>query len=162
MELHYGDVYYINPAEDERRTMYTSKTALLPGRPGVIVSSPTGMNRYQVMVVLCTTKAKPDNPCNFTLSLKGRTSTVLCNEIQTVDVSQIGDFIASLSDTQLNQLNTCLHNSLGCSKSTDSRILAQIRKLVSVPEVQVQKPRIYRKDRYYDNAEDEDYRDRNF
>ena len=123
MQYQFGDVYFVQPAGPDRG-LYTGTTALRPGRPGIIVSSPTGMNRYQVMVVFCTTKIKPETDCIFTTVIRSKTCAVLCNEIQTVDVSQLGDFIMHLSPDVTMRLSQCLFNSIG--DGTEGNARAQI------------------------------------
>lgn len=123
MQYQFGDVYFVQPASPERG-MYTSTTALRPGRPGIIVSSPTGINRYQLMVVFCTTKIKPETDCIFTTVIRGKTCAVLCNEIQTIDISQLGDYIMHLSPDVTMKLSQCLFNSIG--DGTEGNARAQI------------------------------------
>lgn len=131
MQYQFGDVYYIHPA-DPSRGIYAGNGTLRAGRPGVIVSSSVGMNGYQIMVVFCTTKYKPESDCIFTTTIRGKTSAVLCNEIQTIDISQIGDFITQLSPSDSAKLARCLYNSIGDGTGNAARAqIAEIRRILN-------------------------------
>ncbi len=88
---HYGDVYYIERFETCGSEQYSD-------RPAVIVSNELN-NRYSstVEIVYLTTQPKEDLPTHATIYSTGRLSTVLCEQITTVDVSRIKNYLCTVT-----------------------------------------------------------------
>lgn len=84
------------------------------GRPAIIVSNDRN-NTYSdtVEVVYLTTQPKNDLPTHVTIRSTQKVSTALCEQIHTVDVSRISDYIATCTDQELNAIDTALLISLG-------------------------------------------------
>jgi mRNA interferase MazF len=68
-----------------------------------------------VMVVYLTTKPKTNSPEHFTIECNGRTSTAICEQITTVDKSQIGEYIGKLSSSDMLKLNQSLMHTFDIS-----------------------------------------------
>ena len=85
MRIERGDIFYIglNP--------YTTGCEQWSGRPGIIVSNDqNNLHSQTVEVVYCTTRHKPNLPTHTTILSTPYESTVLCEQVTTVDISRIG------------------------------------------------------------------------
>ena len=83
-----GDIFYVHKfgiqVGSEEHT----------GRPGVVVSCDEG-NRYSetVQVAFCTTQPKSNLPTHVEILSTGRASTVMCEQINTVSLERLGNYI---------------------------------------------------------------------
>lgn len=105
-----GQIYYI---ESNRQNMPTDSEQYA-GRPAIIVSNDKN-NKYSevVEVVYLTTQPKNDLPTHVRISSSNRVSTALCEQVTTVSVSRIGDYVATCTDAEMMNIDTALAISLG-------------------------------------------------
>lgn len=103
-----GDIYYVNKAG------VTTGSEQTPGRPAIIVSNDM-CNTYSntIEVVYLTTQPKSDLPTHVTIRSTSRQSTALCEQVNTVDVSRIGGFVAVCSHKEMQSIDAALMISLG-------------------------------------------------
>ena len=103
-----GDIYYVNKAG------VTTGSEQTPGRPAIIVSNDM-CNTYSstIEVVYLTTQQKSDLPTHVTIRSTSRKSTALCEQIYSVDVSRIGEFVSVCTDKEMELVDTALMISLG-------------------------------------------------
>lgn len=107
MEYKRGDIFYIY-----KQPAYGSEQEA--GRPGVIVSNNTNNHFSNVLeVVYLTTRHKPELPTHAEVTANGVTSTVLCEQVNSVSVNRIGDYITSLTDAEMKPIDDALMASLG-------------------------------------------------
>lgn len=106
MEYKRGDIFYIH-----KQPTYGSEQEA--GRPGIIVSNNSN-NRFSSVleVVYLTTRHKPELPTHAEITANGTTSTVLCEQISSVSVNRIGDYITSLTDSEMKPVDDALKASL--------------------------------------------------
>ena len=106
-DYHYGDVFYIEKFETCGSEQYTN-------RPAVIVSNEIN-NRYSstVEVVYMTTQEKEKMPTHVPIKSTGRDSTLLCEQISTIDVSRIRNYLCTLTPGEIAQMERALFASLG-------------------------------------------------
>lgn len=104
-----GEIYYISKSALDDRDSYV----ITPGRPAIIVSA-GNINSIQntVCIVYMTSKPKQESPAHFVMRCKGVTSTVLCEEIVTIDKSRVGKYIDSLTEFEMAKLDDCLRHVL--------------------------------------------------
>ena len=104
-----GEIYYISKSALDDRDSYV----ISPGRPAIIVSA-GNINSIQntVCIVYTTSKPKQESPAHFVMRCKGVTSTVLCEEIITIDKSRVGKYIDTLTDFEMAKLDECLRHVL--------------------------------------------------
>lgn len=102
-----GEIYYI-----KRGPSVGSEQQA--GRPAIIVSNDQG-NTYSgtAEIVYLTTAPKTDLPTHVTIRSTLKQSTALCEQIQTVDGSRIGDYIATCTDQEMSLIDAALMISLG-------------------------------------------------
>ena len=106
MKICKGDIFFVNLKK-------TEGSVQSGGRFCIVVSNNTG-NIYSptVMVVPCTTKKKHNLPTHFDIMLD-KNSTVLCENILTIDKTQIERYYGRLSAEELTELNRRLIIALG-------------------------------------------------
>ena len=104
--IYKGDIYFCNLSK-------TQGSVQSGERFWIVVSNNTG-NIYSptVMVVPCTTKKKHNLPTHFDIMLD-KNSTVLCENILTIDKTQMERYYGRLSAEELTELNRRLIIALG-------------------------------------------------
>lgn len=105
-----GEAYYIT-----REPICGSEQQA--GRPAIIVSNDAN-NMYSdtYEVVYLTTQEKTDLPTHTTIRSCQKESTALCEQISTVSVNRIGDYMCKLSPEEMDAVDTCLAISIGLTK----------------------------------------------
>ena len=112
--IHRGDVFYIT-----KTPTYGAETEA--GRPAVVVSNDANNCNSNVMeVVYLTTKYKTPQPTHVTITTTGVTSTVLCEQITSVDISRFSDYIGRCSDEDMADIDNALRHSLALNDSGTS------------------------------------------
>ena len=109
MEIRRGDVYYVASTRDYQE--YGSEQR--SGRPAIIVSNDKN-NEFSpvVEVVYLTTRPKNRLPTHIDIRATGKPSIAICEQITSVSVERLGDYIGTLSDLELEMLNAALEISL--------------------------------------------------
>ena len=102
-----GEIYYIS------RGGYNTGSEQQADRPGVIVSNDKNNKNSQTLeVVYLTTQPKNELPTHCTIR-SGRVSTVLCEQIHTVDVKRIGKYIGVCTAQEMQNIDIGLMISIG-------------------------------------------------
>ena len=111
-----GDIYYIESNHQETGSEQRA------GRPAVIVSNDQA-NQYSnvIEVVYLTTQPKDDLPTHFDTRSSSKPSTVLCEQISSVYIDRVGNYIGHLSDREMQQLDISLSISIGIDWMLDSQ-----------------------------------------
>lgn len=107
-----GQIYYIHPW---RVTGSEQKG----GRPAIIVSN-DACNEFSrvVEVVFLTTKEKVSLPTHVVIRSARHVSTALCEQIDSVDKTRIGNYINCVSEREMKQLDKAMRVSLQLSPET--------------------------------------------
>lgn len=114
MEIHRGDVFYVNRSE-------TVGSEQRSGRPAIIVSNPACNEHSPVVeVVYLTCQYKKPMPTHVRIESIGRRSTALCEQISSVDVSRLGDYKGHLTDEEMAKVDQALVCSLDIKVSAQS------------------------------------------
>ena len=101
-----GEIYYIYPRE-------TVGCEQMGGRPGIIVSNDIGNNHSKIVeVVFLTTKEKKPLPTHVEINSGKCRSIALCEQIETVSKERIGDYINSVTQNELKELDRAMLISL--------------------------------------------------
>lgn len=128
MELYRGDVYYV-----ERYPSVGCEQQA--GRPAVIVSNDMN-NKHSstVEVVYLTTKPKTDLPTHVAITATGISSTALCEQVHTIDMTRLGSFCGSCSEDELDRISEALMVSLDLDmgESSDSSNAETEEKMTSL------------------------------
>ena len=119
-EVFKGEIYYIYP----RETVGCEQTG---GRPGIIVSNDVGNEHSKIVeIVYLTTKEKKPLPTHVEINSANRRSTALCEQIETVSKERIGDYINSVTQNELNEIERALLISLdiNCNVKSSKKLEA--------------------------------------
>ena len=88
-------------------------------RPVVIIQNDIGnMHSPTTIVALVTSKKKHNLPTHIKLHCRRLTinSTALLEQIRTVSVKRLGDYVCTLGSRDMKQINQAIRISLGCGK----------------------------------------------
>jgi mRNA interferase MazF len=109
-----GEIYYIKSSYSE------SGFEIKGSRPGVIVSNDKNNERSGCLeVVFMTTQPKKNLPTHVLVREDtARPSTVLCEQITTVDVGRFADYMGTLTDEEMREVDKALAISLGLDHET--------------------------------------------
>ena len=116
-----GDVFYIS------RYGVQQGSEQMTGRPGVVVSNNLN-NKYcdVVEVAYCTTQEKNNLPVHVKINTTQEESTVLCEQITTVSVEKLGDYIGHCSEDEMQRIDKAIAISLGlCSDDEETESTEQ-------------------------------------
>lgn len=103
-----GEIYYIERYQNEE-----SGSEQHAGRPAIIVSNDKN-NEFSetVEVVYLTTRPKKDLPTHVKVRSATRESVALCEQITTVSVTRVGEYVGTCTDSEMRMLETALAISL--------------------------------------------------
>lgn len=97
-----GEIYYITIPQQ-------TGTEIAKDRPGVIVSSDRDNSAYgHVMVAYLSSRCRYDRLEHVTIRATGRNSTVLCEQIYTVDKSRIREFQGVCSKQEMDRIDAAI------------------------------------------------------
>ena len=116
MKVKRGDIFWIekNP---HRPTLGCVQN---PGRPGIIVSNDANNDwAYTFEVVYRTGKPKKELPTHCTITSAAKTSTALCEQIQTVSDEQLREYVGHCTKEEMEQIDRCIAISLGLPDPDD-------------------------------------------
>lgn len=108
-----GEIYYIERYQNEE-----SGSEQHAGRPAIIVSNDKN-NEFSetVEVVYLTTRPKNDLPTHVKIRSATRESVALCEQITTVSVTRVGEYVGTCTDSEMRMLETALAISLSLDLS---------------------------------------------
>ena len=122
-----GEIYYI-----ERASQFGSEQ--IAGRPAVIVSNDRcNLNSEVVEIVYLTTQPKTDLATHVIIRSTGVPSTVLCEQITSVSVNRIGNYVGVCTEVEMELIDQALAISLDIDKAP-KRVNTIVRKATSSPE----------------------------
>jgi mRNA interferase MazF len=140
-----GDIHYIQDTKDSTGSEQRA------GRPAVIVSNNAGnVHSPVVEVVFLTTKPKADLPTHVTIRGTVKVSTALCEQITSVSIERVGDYIGTVSDSEMDKINNALLVSLDLPIHTvaytpDDALLEKVKLLEAEYEGCVKERDYYKK-----------------
>lgn len=103
-----GNIYFIQSNYTEQGVEQKAN------RPAVIVSNEKcNEHADHVEVVYMTTQPKGDLPTHVLIRSSLKPSTLLCEQVTTVSKERVGTWIGTLTDQEMQQLDTALASSLG-------------------------------------------------
>ena len=83
-------------------------------RPAIVVSSNEDIKALgAVMVVYLTSAPREDNPAHCAISTAEKPSTALCEQVTTIDKSQIGNYIGTATEEEMLEIQECISAALG-------------------------------------------------
>lgn len=116
MKYKRGDVYYINAADKQQSVGHEIRS----GRPAIIVSNNKNNAFSQTLeVVYLTTQSKPKLPTHCQIYATHRISTALCEQVTTVSVERVGDYLGSCNGFEMQKVDRCIRVSLSLDNDED-------------------------------------------
>lgn len=107
-EYYRGEIFYI------RNDSEYSGNVQGGGRPAVIISNDIGNNAGPVLeIVYLTTQEKKPLPTHVKINSSKYPSTVLCEQIDTVNKDKVGDYIGQCSMAEMKRIDAALAVSIG-------------------------------------------------
>ena len=112
-EIRRGEIFYI------ARGGATNGSEQYADRPAVVVSNDEN-NRYSgvIEVVYLTTAPKTDLPTHVIINSTGRKSTVLCEQVTSVSVDRVNNYIGQVSEQEMKNIEIALMISLAIGENT--------------------------------------------
>ena len=105
-QIRRGDIFYI----EKYATVGSEQMA---GRPALVVSNDKcNENADTIEIVYLTTAPKKDLPTHVTIRSTSRESTALCEQVTTVSVTKVKDYMCSASAKEMAQIELALLISL--------------------------------------------------
>lgn len=100
----YSEVEKLNIKGNEYDAHIQTKT-----RPVLVVSNnQNNDNSYTCNVVPITSEDKPQLPCHVIYNYAGKPQTILVEQIRTVDIISLGDYICTLSDSVMQRVEQAM------------------------------------------------------
>lgn len=145
-EIKRGDIYYIVSNYQEEGSEQRA------GRPAVVVSNDM-CNQYSrvVEVVYLTTKPKTDLPTHIDIRSSDRPSIALCEQINSVSVDRLGDYVGACSKYEMDMLDAALLISLGIDITPH-----ETQKKQEEPQKQTQQEQVVPYDKYIKSQTEKD------
>lgn len=110
-----GEIFYVM-----RDGMQTG-SEIYHGRPAIIVSNDIlNATSSLVEVVFLTTQPKKDMGTHVRITSTGRLSTALCEQITTVAVERLGNYIGTASGKEMREIDMAIGQSLSLSQPPPS------------------------------------------
>lgn len=106
-DIRRGEIFYI------ARGGATNGSEQFADRPAVVVSNDENNKHSGVIeVVYMTTQPKTDLPTHVTVRSTGRISTVLCEQVSSVSVDRVNNYIGQVSEQEMKNIDIALMISL--------------------------------------------------
>lgn len=123
-----GEIYYIEKPQAFRETGSEQRS----GRPAIIVSNDKCNETSDVVeVVYLTTQPKNDLPTHIDIRSTDRGSIALCEQITSVSIDRIGDYVTTCSDYEMVMVDAALAISLGLNFDKPEKKAASAKAVVS-------------------------------
>lgn len=105
-----GEIYYVEPSKQYQETGSEQRS----NRPAIIVSNDmNNENAQTVEIVYLTTRPKKELPTHVQINCNGRMSTALCEQISTVAVERLQNYMGTCTDDEMGKINDAIMISLG-------------------------------------------------
>lgn len=110
MRIKRGQIYWINHSAYKPSFGDVQWT----GRPGIVVSNDAN-NHYAntVEIVFLTGRPKKRLPTHCTIRSAQYPSTALCEQVTTVSIDQIGEYVGTCTRNEMDKVDHCIRISLG-------------------------------------------------
>lgn len=115
-----GDIFYVDSVYQ------TEGSEQRAGRPAIIVSNSKNNETSPVVeVVYLTTQSKNDLPTHVDIRSSTKSSTALCEQIDSVSKTRLGSYMTSCTETEMAQINIALAISLGLDFDTPKKVVVE-------------------------------------
>lgn len=116
-----GEIYYILQGNEEE-----IGSEQRSGRPGIIISNDiNNLHSEVVEVVLLTTREKTPLPTHISINSSQYPSVALCEQIKTFSKQRLGDYVGTITNKEMIELEKALTISIGISGVVDNMSLLE-------------------------------------
>lgn len=132
-----GDIIYVES------TYQNEGSEQRAGRPAIVVSNDiANKNSPVVEVVYLTTQNKNDQPTHVEIRSSSRPSTALCEQIDSVAKTRLGDYMTTCTESEMKAIDIALAISLGLGDMVKEVVVEKIveKPVEVVKEVVLDKP----------------------
>lgn len=103
-----GDVYYIEGAKE------AAGAEMVKTRPGIVISDQNQVkDSHVVTVVYLSHKEQTKNRAHVPMTHDGLRGVALCEHIYTVDVSRVGDYLCTLTEEEMEEVQAGVESVIG-------------------------------------------------
>lgn len=111
-----GEIYYIEPS----KALQTTGSEQRSNRPGIVVSNNENNEHSSVVeIVYLTTQPKNSMPTHVIINSSIKTSIALCEQVNTVAVERLADYMGQCSEDEINKIDEALMISLNIDKNEE-------------------------------------------
>lgn len=111
-----GEIYYIEPS----KALQTTGSEQRSNRPGIVVSNSENNEHSSVVeIVYLTTQPKNSMPTHVIINSAVKTSIALCEQVNTVAVERLADYMGQCSEDEINKIDEALMISLNIGKNEE-------------------------------------------
>lgn len=111
-----GEIYYIEPS----KALQTTGSEQRSNRPGIVVSNSENNEHSSVVeIVYLTTQPKNTMPTHVIINSAVKTSIALCEQVNTVAVERLADYMGQCSEDEINKIDEALMISLNIDKNEE-------------------------------------------
>lgn len=131
-EIIRGGIYYV-------KKHYTVGSEQHSGRPAIVVSDVTSIGYGTIVIVVyLTTKSKQDRNTHVPIASSGRDSIALCEQLTTVDISRLGDFMGRVTPEEMTAVNQGIASALGLQLHSSESSVASEEDNVRIIQLEAQ------------------------
>ena len=129
-----GELYYI--LKD-----FSCGSEIAKGRPAIIISNDIlNTKLHTVEVAFLTTRVKPISQAYTTTHATGVISTVVCDQITTIDKDRVGEYVGRCTPEEMQKVDKAILYSIGLEKyntelMSDEQVLFRMQKIKSERDV---------------------------
>ena len=111
-----GEIYYIEPS----KTLQTTGSEQRSNRPGIVVSNNENNEHSSIVeIVYLTTQPKNSMQTHVIINSAIKTSIALCEQVNTVAVERLADYMGQCSEDEINKIDEALMISLDIGKNEE-------------------------------------------
>ena len=111
-----GEIYYIEPS----KALQTTGCEQRSNRPGIVVSNNENNEHSSIVeIVYLTTQPKNTMPTHVIINSAVKTSIALCEQVNTVAVERLADYMGQCSEDEINKIDEALMISLNIGKNEE-------------------------------------------
>ncbi len=111
-----GEIYYIEPS----KILQTTGSEQRSNRPGIVVSNNENNEHSSIVeIVYLTTQPKNSMPTHVIINSAIKTSIALCEQVNTVAVERLADYMGQCSEDEINKIDEALMISLNIDKNEE-------------------------------------------
>lgn len=111
-----GEIYYIEPS----KTLQTTGSEQRSNRPGIVVSNNENNEHSSIVeIVYLTTQPKNSMSTHVIINSSIKTSIALCEQVNTVAVERLADYMGQCSEDEINKIDEALMISLNIDKNEE-------------------------------------------